>query len=204
MGCCRMRFGTKNTTSYYRSVDIRRLRRAGALNPGKVSLWSWSRNGEQTGSIQVHAEENQVRLVYNHRRDDEPWKFENYPVAIDRTPCNYGGSRVWFRCPAKGCGRRVAILYGGEIFACRHCYKLAYESQREAPHDRALRCTQAIRVKLGGSPSLAEAFPEKPKGMHWRTYNKLCVKAGEAQDRCWPPWILKLVVGRRQTGTNVR
>src|SRR5882724_284865 len=30
--------------------------------------------------------------------------------------------------------------------------------------------TQAIRMKLGGSPSLIEDFPPKPKGMQWRTY----------------------------------
>jgi hypothetical protein len=38
---------------------------------------------------------------------------------------------TWFICPAVGCGRCVAILYGGGIFACRHCYRLAYASSRE-------------------------------------------------------------------------
>jgi hypothetical protein len=33
-------------------------------------------------------------------------------------------------------------------------------------HDRALRNAQAIRVKLGGSGSMADFFPPKPKGMH--------------------------------------
>jgi hypothetical protein len=32
-------------------------------------------------------------------------------------------------------------------------------------------------MKLGGSPSLAEPFPEKPKGIHWRTYNRLVNEA---------------------------
>lgn len=69
--------------------------------------------------------------------------------------------------------------------ACRHCYQLAYESQREAAHDRALRRTQAIRMKLGGSGSLAEDFPERPKGMHWRTYSSLYQKAQEAESYSW-------------------
>ena len=90
------------------------------------------------------------------------------------TPCNFGGHRPWFICPAQGCGHRVAVLYGGRgIFACRHCYQLVYESQREQPHYRALRRAQAIRMKLGGSGSMAEPFPDKPKGMHWRTYERL-------------------------------
>jgi hypothetical protein len=52
-------------------------------------------------------------------------------VGIERTPCHVGGSRPWFICPALGCGRRVAILYGGGIFACRLCFQLAYASARE-------------------------------------------------------------------------
>ena len=60
----------------------------------------------------------------------------------------------------------MAILYGGIIFACRHCHQLAYECQREPPHYRALNRAQAIREKLGGSGSMADPFPSKPKGMH--------------------------------------
>lgn len=187
------RFGRKNTTSYYRSVDIRGLQRCGALRPGRTSTSRWSRNGEVVAWIQLRSEEDRVWLAYRHRRNDEPWKDENYSIAIERTACHYGGSRPWFRCPARGCGRRVAILYGGAIFACHHCYRLAYESQKETPHGRALSQTQAIRVKLGGSPSLFEAFPGRPKGMHWRTYERLRMKANEAQNQSWPPWLLKLV-----------
>jgi hypothetical protein len=68
----------------------------------------------------------------------------------------------------------VALLYGaGEKFACRHCYRLAYTSQQEALHQRGLGKAQKIRIRLGGSPNMLEAFPEKPKGLHWRTYDRL-------------------------------
>jgi hypothetical protein len=53
--------------------------------------------------------------------------------------------------------------------------------------------TQAIRMKLGGSPSLAEDFPEKPKSVHWRTYERLRQKANEAEDQSWPPWMFKML-----------
>ncbi len=69
------------------------------------------------------------------------------------------------------------------MFACRRCYGLAYQSQRERVYDRDLTRTQNIRMKLGGSPSLAEPFPDKPKGMWWRTYWRLRGDAREAEYR---------------------
>jgi hypothetical protein len=98
----------------------------------------WSRNGEPPGDIQICSEENQVVLAYRHRKAGEEWEPKEYAVPLEWTHCNYGGQRAWFRCPARGCGRRAAILYGGEIFACRHCYQLAYPCQRESSGDRAL------------------------------------------------------------------
>ena len=92
------------------------------------------------------------------------------------TPCNYGGSRAWFRCPAVDCGRRVAILYGGTIFACRHCYRLAYSSQRENLDDRATRRADKIRDRLEWEPGILNGHGIKPKGMHSRTYQRLIIK----------------------------
>ncbi len=62
---------------------------------------------------------------------------------------------------------------------------LAYRSQRERAYDRALTRTQNIRTSLGGSPSLAEPFPEKPKGMWWRTYERLRADAEHAEMQSW-------------------
>ncbi len=182
---------SKDTTSSYLRLDVRWLGRKGFLVPGRSSNVTWSRNGEPAGNINLQCETDRVVLCYSHRRFDEPWKNEKYPVPLERTPCHYGGKRVWFRCPARGCGRRVAILYGSGIFACRNCYQLAYESQHEAPHNRALTRAQSIREKLGGSGSMGEPFPWKPKGMHWSTYWRLRQTAEEAGARSAPPWLLK-------------
>jgi hypothetical protein len=36
------------------------------------------------------------------------------------------------------CGRRVAVLYGGKVYASRrHCHKLAYPTQRQQADYRA-------------------------------------------------------------------
>src|ERR1700730_635478 len=59
-----------------------------------------------------------------------------------------------FFCPAAGCGRRVAILYGGGIFACRRRYRLAYASSREEAGGRATRRADSLRARLGWEPGI--------------------------------------------------
>ena len=185
------RYSSRDTTSSYLRLDIRDLERKGFLRPNGWVVLRWSRGEEVVGSIRISAEFDRVFLSYRHQRYGGDWENREHSVFLDRTRCNYGGERVWFLCPGRDCSRRVAVLYGGSIFACRRCYQLAYDSQREAPHSRALGRAQAIRVKLGGSP--VGDFPDKPKGMHWPTYWRYCRQAQEAEAQSCPPWILKLI-----------
>jgi len=164
---------SKDTTADYRQLDVRRLQRDGLLDRRYSFNWQWSGNGEAVADINIRPEWDRVILSYRHCRSDGDLKSEEYPVALERTQCHYGGERVWFHCPARGCGRRVAILYGGKIFACRQCHQLAYESQREQPHYRALSRLQNVHLRLGGSGAVADGLPPKPKGMHWTTYRAL-------------------------------
>lgn len=183
-------WSSKNTTSAYLQLDIRRLRRKGFLRPGNHSL-QWSQNGEQVGSIGFEAEHDHVVLRYKTRSNDGDWESKEYFVHLDYTACNYGGSRAWFLCPARGCLRRVAVLYGGAIFACRHCHQLVYQSQRDTTHSRALRRSQAIIEKLGGE--YVNGLPNKPKGMHWKTYSALVARYEHAQAGSWSPWLLRML-----------
>ncbi len=161
----------KSTTTDYRRLDVRRWARDGLLKANAAFGWQWSREGDVVGSIRVAVECEAVRLIYRSRDHGADWQDWNYRVWLDRTPCNLGGERVWFLCPARGCRRRVALLYGGEIFACRHCHNLAYPSQREHGFQRMQRRADTIRCKLGWEHG--DDFGAKPKGMHWRTFNRL-------------------------------
>ena len=68
----------------------------------------------------------------------------------------------------------MAVIYGaGRLFACRHCKGLAYASQRESDDDRAARRAERIRKRLGWIPGFLNGPEGKPKGMHWRTFNRL-------------------------------
>lgn len=166
------RDGAKATTGDYPPLDVRRLAREGALTPGYRGRWQWG----ETASIQVWSERDHVILTYRRRRGVAEWRDENYAVRVVRTPCHLGGSRAWFICPVAGCGRRVAILYGGGIFACRHCHKLAYPSSREDAGDRAARRAERLRAKLGWQPGILNGEEGKPKWMRWRTFERLALE----------------------------
>lgn len=177
MGSGRRRhFSANDTTDDYRSIDVRRWRRDGLLDPHRSFGWQWSRHGEVVASIQMRTEPDRVLLTYRHRSRGSDWQDESYPVYLDWTACHLDGQRPWFLCPARGCGRRAAILYGGAIFACRHCYRLAYPSQRETDDDRAARRADRIRERLGWEPGILNGNGLKPKGMHWRTFERLTVE----------------------------
>jgi hypothetical protein len=181
------RFDKKSTTDECQSVDVRYLHRQGLLTPGHWFSLRWSRAGRETGSIRGvvsrDGQPEQITLLYRHRSGlGREWEDVREPVPLTWTACNFGGERPWFICPGASCGRRVAVLYGpGRYFLCRHCYDLVYESQRDNKMYRALRRAQTIRERLGGSANMMEPFPEKPKGMHWSTYERLWWEHHEAE-----------------------
>ena len=165
----------KHTTSDCRSLDVSWMNRQGMLGKHFPQIITWSRGGEKIGTIQIIAQPTKIVLNYRHSRNDDQWQSHEYAVRLDLTSCQYGGQRPWFLCPARGCGRRVAILYLGScgIFACRHCYNLAYDCQRESFDDRACRRAEKIRDKLAWEPGILNGNGIKPKGMHWKTYRRL-------------------------------
>lgn len=121
-------------------------------------------------SVMVAAGEASLRLMYSATARGERRQFD-YAVPLSWTPCHYGGTRPWFSCP--DCDRRVALLYGGARFVCRHCRRLAYQVQRDAVNDRIIRRADAIRERLGWGAGILNPAGQKPRGMHWTTYYRL-------------------------------
>lgn len=175
----------KNTTSNMKPLDVRRLHRAGLLTPGRVFSWQWRVCGKEVASIQMRSEAGRLVLIYRNRSHGGEWQPMEYPVYLEWTDCTLGGQRPWFLCPGQECGRRVAVLYGGSIFACRYCHKLAYECQRETDDVRAMRRADTIRRRLGWGAGIANPKGGKPKGMHWRTYERLETEHDRYANTSW-------------------
>lgn len=175
------RKNVKHTVEEGRFLDIRHWQREGLLKPGLCFNLLWGPLGRLTLGVAVRVEEHQVVLAYRYPQSDGSLTLVEYPVTLDRTPGPFGGQRTWFRCPTQGCERRVALLHLGDFrFACRHCQRLAYSSQREDRIDRNLRRTRKIKRKLGGREGSINSSPDKPKRMRWQTYERLTAEANAA------------------------
>ncbi|WP_324752097.1 hypothetical protein [Roseovarius sp. Pro17] len=168
------RCGTRNTVDDMKELRIAKLASDGWLDSGRTCSYAWSRTGSTIGDIQVSAAAGHILLNYRSRDNGGAWQDQCYPVQIDRTPCHLGGARPWFLCPARGCGNRVAVLYGGAIFACRSCHGLGYPSENENRRDRATRRADKLRDRLEWPPGIFEGSGwGRPKHMHHATYQRL-------------------------------
>ena len=116
----------------------------------RADLWKWgslqwTRNGQKVSGIEYQMKAGTdgtgtFRLIYSMKREGSERVDVDYEVPLETTRLPSGGLRWWFRCVGRlpggpPCQRRVAKLYlarGGNRFACRHCYGLAYTSSRES------------------------------------------------------------------------
>jgi hypothetical protein len=126
-------------------LDITQLRRDGALVPTPDRAWLYRQEftwGNSEALLAVVTDSGQPVAVVVVHEIGGTGKRHAYPVELTSTPCNYGGSRLWFLCPLVAgdgaCRRRCRTLflpYGASHFGCRECHRLTYESrQRHRDH----------------------------------------------------------------------
>jgi hypothetical protein len=167
-------------------LDLARLRRDGVLRSGAASKISWSCGGEGRGSIGSVARGDALRLMYRARSDEGQWHDVDETVGLAWTKTRFGGERLWFSCP--GCARRCRVLFGGSRFRCRRCHGLRYSSQAETRTDRANRGMWKVVKRLDPEAQYND-LPPKPRGMHWRTYERLAERYHHYDDQ----WGVKVI-----------
>lgn len=163
------------------ALDIRKIERAGRLTAGQSFNWQWSRRGTVVASIKISTDTDRATLDYRTQQSDGTWQVMHYPVMIQRTACHFGGHRAWWLCPH--CGRRVAVLYGGQRYACRHCQQLTYQSTRNSPALQAFAQADKVRERLGWVAGVANPPGDKPKGMHHQSYERWLLRYYTLSDR---------------------
>lgn len=146
--------------------------------------WGWSDNRGETARARTDYRAGDSFFTLRVMRDGAT---EAQQIAISFSPCHFGGRRVWLHCPR--CARRVFRLYlythfyAGEKrlnrFWCRACmcgglsYYLRNTKERlRIGQERALR----VKRKLGNTADLWDFLPDKPRGMRWRTYDRLAAQ----------------------------
>src|SRR5688572_11877138 len=81
------RIGRKRKIEHYKALDVRYLQRERLLAPRSFSQLSWSRDGEQIGSIAIRAEAGKIRLIYTYTGQNGECENLDYPVSLTQTAC---------------------------------------------------------------------------------------------------------------------
>jgi hypothetical protein len=100
-------------------------------------------------------------------------------ITLVSRPRHFGGHQWFFVCPATG--RLATVLWmppGASKFCSRHAWgrQVAYASQFMDRDSRAHYAQSKINSRLcsiGQFDPEKWKFPPKPKGMRWKTYNRL-------------------------------
>lgn len=133
-------------------------------------------------SAEIEVNSDKLVLSYEIHRHDGLQRIEEH-VRLCREPRHFGGAQLYFECPR--CARRASKLFlVGEWFRCRRCLRLPYFSQSLGEEQRLTRTFRRLCRKI--NPAADSDFwelPDRPKGMHWKTYERLTDKAVVALDR---------------------
>jgi hypothetical protein len=153
------------------SLDVRELKRSGLLQDCRMVLRSslrWPALSQIVGSrywMELEFDRNQTMQR----------------VRVSWTRCHLGGWRPWMHCPY--CNKRVAkLLKGLGGYMCRACIgNPLYTCQTKSTYGRKHFELCKIRLLLNGLASPIEPFPERPRGMHRKRYERMKARALELE-----------------------
>ena len=176
----RDRKGKQEYLDHCLSIDINILNKHKALATGADFSIIWGDTENSVNSAAVTVKEGYLEVLHQYKSDARLGACVESIIYLSHTRCNYGSRRPWFLCPS--CDGRVAKLYYLEPgFLCRKCSDMPYESQSESRRYRALRKARKIRARLGIDTSLLVPVILPPKGVHWKTFDRLRKKIEKAE-----------------------
>ncbi len=129
-----------DTVEDSRQLSLAWLRKRGCLKGWYSGTITWTRGiNESSIGIEINLWDDtpHVRLRYT---STDYWNGEKVShddrIILIKTPCYFGGSRLWFQCP--NCWRKVSTLMmsNRSKYFCRLCLRLTYASRQRAYHGR--------------------------------------------------------------------
>ncbi len=166
--------GGKKSIEDFLSLDICWLYRLGVLEPGRRCVLRYH-NGY---AILVECNELVYGKLYCLYIQYEMQNGGNIDLRIQVinyewvSVLNGKTQRPYFICPVMDV-RAGKLLLGEQGFVHRTYFDNLYRIQRLGHFDRAIKSCNRIKFRLGCLDSSAATDPpEKPKGMHERTYRK--------------------------------
>ena len=177
------RHGGGPTVESSLTLDIDKLRRDALIVPGiyrRVSLtWSWTGTGERIADINMVVDTGDdagvMHLQFVSRNHATGERSEtDQPIRLTTIEQPFGGRRWYAICPYSGARcSKLHLPPGATKFAARSAWRrLAYQVQREAPYDQALRRAFKLRARLGDKRGGIGDPIRKPRWMRWRTYER--------------------------------
>jgi hypothetical protein len=170
-------------------LDLNNLRREGFVVPGSGTVprnivWKDAASGELIafGSCYSDAQwpekGGSLNITLGGLRQE---------IRLQAVPRHFGGHQWYFVCPFTS--RLCSVLWllpRADKFGSRETWgrRVAYSSQFATARDRALFSARHIHYQLGAKGRIAmdDQLPSKPKGMHWRTYDKLTARCGRYEN----------------------
>ena len=184
------RSGGRPIAEHCLRIDLAWMLRNGYARDGEFRSGTlhWTCRGAPSGSISYSADFSQpgserLKLCYTRGSGEDAEEVRQI-VNLCHTVPHFGGKRWWMNCPLRGI--RVGKLYnppGGDRFASREAWRLGYQSQRDAPRDKAFERLFKLQEKLGCEQGW-ESYPLRPKGMWKRTYAKHMQRYREIYAEC--------------------
>jgi hypothetical protein len=75
----------------------------------------------------------------------------------------------------------LKLCAAGGLFLCRARHGLAHPCQAEGSFERKRRRANTLRRAMGGEASGMAPYPERSKGMWWRTYARRLEQLDQAE-----------------------
>lgn len=134
------------------ALDIRALRRLGALQAGKciIDTVHWSQRGLRGARVRLRSDLSDMArggaITIAGTMPDGPIRQD---IAVEPVPAGFGGHRCYFICPVTA-DRCEVLYYARGWFASRRAQRLTYMSQNLTDLSRARRKVAKLNARLDG------------------------------------------------------